>query len=158
MKRIGVLLITLSLAACTPWVGQDEAQPSLFDYDESYVGSPMSTKNILALLPDYGLTWKSMRLETDQQPYGIHLYYENAEPAIAREAARTYSVYLLRLITNADVVTLHADNSMYRYTREQWEGWLGLPLEKYETEEQLKQALQMKLEEDPDREGLNESS
>lgn len=158
MKRLGLLLLTLTLAACTPWVEKDEVQPSLFDYEGSYVGSPMSTTNILALLPDYGLTWKSMRLDTKKEPYGIHLYYENAEPAIAREAARTYSLYLLRLIPNADVVTLHTDQTMYQYTREQWEGWLGLPLEKYETEEQLKQALQMKLEEDPDREGLNESS
>lgn len=158
MKRLHLLLVAMLLTACSPWVGQDEAQPSLFDYDESYVGSPMSTKNILALLPDYGLTWKSMRLETDQEPYGIHLYYENSEPAVAREAARTYSLYLLRLITNADVVTLHADTTSYRYTREQWEDWLGLPLEKYETEEQLKQALQMKVEKDPNREGLNESS
>ncbi|MFC4353762.1 DUF4825 domain-containing protein [Chryseomicrobium palamuruense] len=159
MKRLGLLIMTLLLAGCTPWIEQEkEVPPSLFDYEGSYVGSPMSTKNILALLPDYGLKWKNMRLETDKEPYGIHLYYEKAEPAIAREAARTYSLYLLRLITNADIVTLHSDTTQYRYTREQWENWLGLPLEKYTTEEQLEQAMQMKLEEDPDREGLAESS
>lgn len=156
MKRFGLLLLSLFLVACSPFQAEEET-PELFDYEGSYVGSPMSTKSILGLLPDYGLEWEKMRLETKEEPYGIHLYYKSAEQAVAREAAREYSLYLLRLITNADFVSLHAGNDTYTYTREQWETWLGLPLENYASEKELKQAVQMKLEEDPDREGLAES-
>lgn len=160
MKKGLLLIVLIFLSACTPWVTttNEVQEAELFDYEGSFVGSPMATKNILSLIPDYGLEWKEMRLETKQQPYGIHLYYEKAREATAEEAAQEYSLYLLRLITNADYVTLHAGDKSYKYTRKQWENWLGLPLERYETEKQLKQAVQMKDEEDPDRQGLAQSS
>jgi len=158
MRRVLAVMFSVLLLASCANENTEVPKEELFDYEGSYVGSPMSTTNILKLLPDYGLEWKQMALETKEQPYGIELYYEKAEPEIAREAARTYSLYLLRLITNADFVTVHAGFSSYTYTREQWEAWLGLPLERYLSEQQLKQAVQMKLEQDPDREGLNETS
>lgn len=158
MKSVLIVLISVVLLAGCTNENAGETKVELFDYEGSYVGSPMSTTNILKLLPDYGLEWKQMALETKKEPYGIELYYEKAEPEIAREAARTYSLHLLRLITNADFVTLHAGTTSYTYTREQWESWLGLPLERYASEEELKQAVQMKVEQDPGREGLNETS
>lgn len=88
---------------------------TLFQYKTDFIGDNIKVSNIVSnLQPHAGVTYDSIQLQTEEQPYQLSIYYTiddyapiKRKGAVSGEAFYNDAVILLSLIQNLDEVTVY---------------------------------------------------
>lgn len=124
MKR-GVLflvfLVTVMLIASG--CSKTEATEDLFEYKGSYVGDNSAVGSIVKQL-EGEKDFKEMELKTEEEPYGIVLYYD-LEDAKDEEVVFYNATFLFTLVDNVDWVSFELGEKTYEVTKEGLKDWYG---------------------------------
>lgn len=138
---IGWLVVLLLFTGCSHSIEQKAQTPvsELLKYKDSYVGDNSAVGNILAKL-EGGQYIRQFSLQTQNQPYGIEVYYgirEAVDSKVfdqyfsedkAKEVFLNTSTTLFALVKNVDDVTIHLETPVKRtfhITREEMETFYG---------------------------------
>ncbi|ANU15272.1 hypothetical protein B481_0626 [Planococcus halocryophilus Or1] len=148
LNRALVLLVVLTLlSGCNSNV--DNSSGDLFNYKDSYLGDNSAVVNTVIYLKgaDY---FRGIELQTKEQPYGIIVDYDWSESVIdLQETVINNASYLFTLIQNVDWIMLKFETvdgvEEFKLTREELEGWYEVNLSKIESEEKLKELIQVHL-------------
>ena len=108
----------------------------IFRYKGSYIGDNSAVANIAYHLPT-SKEFKQFSLQTNEEPYGMTLEYEQA-PNVSRDEDKknvlTLATYMFTLIRNAEWVTVNYPYGQYTLKREQLQQWYGTDLSKITNE------------------------
>ena len=146
MKKIIVsLFLGLILVGCDG-VGTILDDGDLFEqYRNSYVGDNTEVGNLANnLMASRSL--KQFSLYTEEEPYGIILEYRNLEEEEKKETIITNATFLFALIKNVDEITFQFSNEAYTINRERFELWLREDLNAIETQKELENIIEEKLQ------------
>lgn len=137
------LLILLLLLGCA----SKESNNDIFQYKDSLVGNNSAVGNIAnQLLGAEQLT--NFELKTDKEPYGIIFNYDWTESEQKFKEMTIYNAtFLFALIQNVDWITFHSNIGEYTITKENLQRWYGKEFRDIEREEELKEMLRIKTNE-----------
>ncbi|KAA0956921.1 DUF4825 domain-containing protein [Planococcus sp. ANT_H30] len=148
IKSLILLLVLTLVSDCNS--DADSSNGEVFEYKDSYVGDNSAVVNTVIHLQgaDY---FSGIAPQTKEQPYGIVVDYDWSESTIdLQETVINNDSYLFTLIQNMDWVTFKFNTidglEEFNVTREEVEGWDEVTLSEIESEEKLRELIQVRLE------------
>lgn len=144
-----IALVTV-LTGCGPTNDQSE---SVFHYKGSMIGDNSAVINIIGELL-YADNFERVSLQTKTEPYGMTITYENMDSEMSEsdyeEVAVHNASYLFALLENAQWVAFDFGDEIYKLNNSELEDWYGKVLHDFTREEELKEIIQEKLQENDD--------
>ena len=129
-KNLTILLLPLFiLFGC-------QGEEDIFQYKGAYVGDNSAVGHILNETAD---EVESFRLKTEQEPYGIEVFFdevENQERLIKRQATTIFS-----LVQNVEWMIFHINGSETKVTRDEVNGWYERDVTNIESQKELEQLI-----------------
>ncbi|TWT08024.1 DUF4825 domain-containing protein [Planococcus sp. CPCC 101016] len=147
-RKLNLLFFSIAamlfLNACSSSSNASDAD--LFQYKGSYVGDNSAIVNTIIHL-NGAKQFKSLELQTKEEPYGITVEYDMSESQIDKQQiAINNAAYLFTLIQNLDWVSFNfqmADGKdEIKITRKALEKWYEIELSEIKTEKDLKELIQ----------------
>lgn len=122
IKRLVLLVCCLiALTACSI---SSEKDTSVFQYKDAYVGDNSAVINIAQRVTTLNEVDR-FKLQTEEEPYGIELYYKESSDALTPQAinkeVHQQSVYLYYLIKNVDYVSFNFNNQVIHTNRNMYD-------------------------------------
>ena len=140
-------LFAVMLAACN---STDDAPDDLFQFKDAYVGDNSAVGNLIGRLPG-NMNVKQILLETQTEPYGVVIDYEDAMTEEERKEIAIHNAsFIFALIQNADRATFNFSEHPYSITRSELQEWYGTELRDISTESELRDLIQSHLD-DPEK-------
>ncbi|MFB9331138.1 DUF4825 domain-containing protein [Paenibacillus aurantiacus] len=140
---IMMMVMALALAACTSTNMTPNSDEDLFKFKNTPLGNSSAVGQIIHQLPASD-KFNEMKLETDQEPYGLSLSYDNVNEPLSLDDLEQTIVYnasfIFALIPNVERVTFTLEAKTYVIHREALQKWYdGRVLEEFESADALKE-------------------
>ncbi|AXI09974.1 DUF4825 domain-containing protein [Oceanobacillus zhaokaii] len=139
-----LLLIMLLLNGCNSIDTNDE---DIFQYKDSHVGDNSAVGNIVSQLPE-GEYVNGFELQTNEEPYGIILNYQDIETGDYKETAINNAAFLFTLIHNVEWVTFIFDKEELTVTKEKLQKWYEADFSEFTNADDLNSFIQEHLQDD----------
>jgi Domain of unknown function (DUF4825) len=142
------MLTLLLLNGCN---SKNNVNEDIFQYRNSYIGDNSAVGNIINQLPS-NEQFIQLSLQTNEEPYGMVLEYEDTEASMTEEVIRETVIYnatyLFALVKNAEWITFNFGEQEQSITREELQKWYGKELREISNGEDLKKLIQTQLEDE----------
>lgn len=118
----------------------------IFQFKDSFVGDNSAVGNIANQLPG-AEHLNGFELKTNEEPYGINLYYDWIESLQEYKETVIYNAtFLFALVQNVDWITFYFENHEYTITKEKLQAWYGKELSEVQNEDELRSLIQEHIE------------
>ncbi|GEN56610.1 hypothetical protein GCM10012290_12830 [Halolactibacillus alkaliphilus] len=119
-----LVLLVCCLIALTACSDSSEKDTSVFQYKDAYIGDNSAVINIAQRVTTLNEVDR-FKLQTEEEPYGIELYYKENSDALTPQAinkeVHQQSVYLYYLIKNVDYVSFNFNNQVIHTNRNMYD-------------------------------------
>lgn len=140
LKYMKLFLFSLSVLLLLNGCSSANTSKDLFELKGSYIGDNSAVVHIVHQLL-HEEKFKKLELQTKEQPYGIHLAYEDISGGDNehKKVAIYNATFIFALIQNADWITFQFDDTEYTLTKKELESWYTQQLSDFSSEQSLKE-------------------
>ena len=147
------LLAVFLLSACNST--SNDSDEGVFQYKETLIGNNSSVIHIIGQLWN-AEAFQQVALQTDSEPYGMTIAYEDVAEDEYEETVMHNASYLFALIDNAEWIVFDFGERQYEITRSVLEDWYDEELADVKTEDDLRGIVREKLNDEEEMSKLFE--